>query len=91
MQKVSSDKEKIDLCSEKNWCFVMCVLKGISGCDVITAMSRVGVEVAGHLFGYFKASGLIFLYLCMGWGELNGFQLVWVINRVASWDVVHTL
>lgn len=45
-------------------------------------MSRVGMEVAGHLFGYFKISGSIFLCLCVGWGELNGFQLVWVINLV---------
>lgn len=60
----------------------MCILKGISVCDVITTLSRVGMEVAGHLFGYFKASGLIFLCLHMGWRELNGFQTVWVINLV---------
>lgn len=60
----------------------MCILKGISVCDVITTLSRVGMEVAGHLIGYFKASGLILLCFGMGWEELNGFQTVWVINLV---------
>jgi len=60
----------------------MCSLKGISGCDVVIPMSRVGREVAGHLFGDFKASGLIILRLCTGWEVLNDFQLVWIISLV---------
>lgn len=60
----------------------MCILGGTSGRGGTTAMSRVGMEATGDLFGYFKASGLIFWRLNTWWGELNSFQLVWVTNLV---------
>lgn len=49
MQKGRNTKVNPDLCSKKKWSPVTWIFKDICECNVINTVSRVGMEVAGHL------------------------------------------